>query len=74
MLLLTKNPTIFRENIQKLNITLNLFSARHGGFIVLYCKNKFHKNFFCKQFIPLKYMYPLLGKFDSLQNLVLANH
>ena len=54
MLLLTKNSTIFKENIQKLDtIRKNLF-AKHSAYGLLNRKNEFRKNFFRNQFLPFK--------------------
>ena len=55
MLPLTKNSTIFKENIQKLDTICKNFSAKHSGYRFLNLKKKFRKNFFCTQFLPFSF-------------------
>ena len=55
MLSLTKNSTIFKENIQKLDtIRKNLFRKTQCLWITE-SQNKFCKNFFRSQFLPSNY-------------------
>ena len=53
---LSKNLIIFKGNIRKMDTIRKFACSKRDAFGLLNRKNKFLKNFFCKQFLPLRHL------------------